>query len=271
MKVLVIGGCGYVGSAIYRHLDGQGIQVDSMDLELRGDAGILRNETINYRWAHGFQEWEIVIMVAGHSSVKASIVAPFEAFENNLAGLARLTQTLTGQPLIYASSAAVHDRSDQSNMYDVTKRAAEQVIPLLYPNSWGLRFGTVAGPSPNMRLDTVVNAMVSSALRTRKIHLSNENAWRPILGMDDLLAGIDRILAGRVGPGLHDMASFNMSIGNIADRVAEITGATIEREPNSATYDFEMNLSGFMWKQKRQTIDDIVLKLVAFYVDGALK
>lgn len=268
MKILVIGGCGYIGSAIYRHLDDQGHKVDSIDLELRGDAGILRNERLDYRWAHRFGDWEAVIMMAGHSSVKASIAEPFAAFENNLAGLARLTQGLAGQPLIYASSAAVHDEVDRSNIYDITKRAAEAIVPLLYPNSWGLRFGTVAGPSPNMRLDTMVNAMVSSALRANRITMSNPRVWRPILGMGDLLAGIDRILDGQVPAGHHDMCSFSSSIEHIAERIGELTGALVVEAPPSPTYDFLMTPEE--WMEPTQTLDEIVAALVEHHRKGEL-
>lgn len=268
MKILVIGGCGYIGSAIYRHLDEQGHKVDSMDLERRGDAGILRNERLDYTWAHRFSEWEAIIMMAGHSSVKASIATPYAAFENNLAGLARLTQQLAGQALIYASSAAVHDQSNQHNMYDITKRAAEAIVPLLYPNSWGLRFGTVAGPSPNMRLDTMVNAMVSSALRANRISLSNPRAWRPILGMGDLLAGIDRILDGNVPAGLHDMCSFSSSIEHVAERIGELTGAPVVEAAPTPTYDFLMTPEE--WMGSTQTLDEIVAALIEHHRKGEL-
>lgn len=268
MKILVIGGCGYIGSAIYRHLDELGYQVDSMDLELRGDAGILRNELKNYTWAHRFDDWDAIIMMAGHSSVKASIATPFAAFENNLAGLARLTQQLTGQQLIYASSAAVHDEVDRHNMYDITKRAAEAIIPLLYPNSWGLRFGTVAGPSPNMRLDTMVNAMVSSALRSNRISMCNPRVWRPILGMGDLLRGIDCILDGKVPAGLHDMCSFSSSIEHVAERISELTGAPVTETPPSPTYDFLMTPEE--WMGSTQTLDEIVAALTEHHRKGEL-
>jgi nucleoside-diphosphate-sugar epimerase len=268
MKILVIGGCGYIGSAIYRHLDDQGHAVDSMDLELRGDAGILRNDRMNYTWAHRFSDWEAVIMMAGHSSVKASIATPYAAFENNLANLARLTQHLAGQPLIFASSAAVHDEANHGNMYDITKRAAEAIVPLLYPNSWGLRFGTVAGPSPNMRLDTMVNAMVSSALRHNRVLMSNPRVWRPILGMDDLLRGIDRILDGQVPAGLHNMCSFSSSIEHIAERIGEITGTPVTEFEPSPTYDFLMTPEE--WMEPTQTLDEIVAALIEHHRKGEL-
>lgn len=268
MKILVIGGCGYIGSAIYRHLDDQGHAVDSMDLELRGDAGILRNERLNYHWISRFDDYEAVIVMAGHSSVKAATAEPYQAFMNNLANLAELTQRLTGQPLIYASSAAVHDEVNHCNMYDITKRAAEAIVPLLYPNSWGLRFGTVAGPSPNMRLDTMVNAMVSSALRAARISMSNPRVWRPILGMGDLLKGIDRILDGQVPAGLHDMCSFSSSIEHIAERIGELTGALVIEAPPSPTYDFLMTPED--WMEPTQTLDQIVAALTEHHRKGEL-
>ena len=36
-SVLLIGGCGYIGSRLYRHLKGKGFAVDTLDLEWRGN------------------------------------------------------------------------------------------------------------------------------------------------------------------------------------------------------------------------------------------
>ena len=43
MRVLVIGGTGYIGSAVYRHLAATGIAVDTVDRELRGNRVNERN------------------------------------------------------------------------------------------------------------------------------------------------------------------------------------------------------------------------------------
>lgn len=264
MKILIIGGCGYIGSALYRHLQ-QAHDVDSMDLELRGNAGIEVNEPINYSWAYRFDRWDAVIVMAGHSSVKAASAAPYQAFGNNLVNLVDLTQRLAGQMLIYASSAAVYadPLGQASNIYDVAKRAADQIVPMLYPQSWGLRFGTVGGPSPNLRLDTVVNAMVHDALKKGVISVSNPDIARPILGMGDLLRGVEMILDYKVPPGPQDMCSTTKTIHQIANMIADLVGARVEFGPDSPAYDFRMSPAD--WLQPTQSLDDIVRSVIGHF------
>lgn len=265
MNVLIIGGCGYVGSALYRHLIAAGHEVDSIDIERRGNPGIERSQVINYAHVSRFDEWDAVIVMAGVSSVGEAKTSPYTAFMGNLVHLGQLTQRLNGQPLIYASSAAVHalPGPQTTNLYDVTKTAADMIIPQLYAETWALRFGTVAGPSPNMRLDTVVNAMVRSARSKGRVNLSNPDAWRPILGMGDLLRGVEAILDGGVSPGLHDLCSFNMPIGRIAREIAERFSASIEKLPPSPSYDFLMGASH--WFKPTETLAAIVDDLDAHY------
>lgn len=264
MNILVIGGCGYIGSALYRHLSTQGHDVESVDIERRGNPGIDNNQMINYAHLSRFDAHDAVIVMAGASSVAEAKANPYGAFMGNLVHLGQLTQRLNGQPLIYASSAAVHAPilRPASNMYDATKSAADAIVPQLYPETWALRFGTVAGPSPNMRYDTMINAMVRAGRRGR-LKLANPDSWRPILGMRDLLSGIDEILDGAVPPGLHDMCTFNAPIGRIAHEIAEKLSAEIEKAPPSPTYDFLMGSA--LWFKQRESLDSIVDDLVLHY------
>lgn len=268
MNVLIVGGCGYVGSALYRHLIAAGHEVDSIDIERRGNPGIERNQFINYAHVSRFDEWDAVIVMSGVSSVGEAKAQPYSAFLGNLVHLGQLTQRLNGQPLIYASSAAVHafkvasGGTQTTNIYDATKTAADAIIPQLYPETWALRFGTVAGPSPNMRFDTMINAMVRDGRRGR-VKLANPHAWRPILAMADLLRGVEAILEGAVPPGLHDMCSFNAPIGQIADWIADRLGAEIELLPPSPTYDFVMGAT--RWFEPTERLGSIVDALVEHY------
>lgn len=264
MNVLIVGGCGYVGSALYRHLITAGHEVDSIDIERRGNPGIHRNQVINYAHVSRFDEWDAVIVLAGVSSVGEAKAQPYGAFMGNLVHLGQLTQRMSGQPLIFASSAAVHAKPgpQTTNLYDVTKTAADAIVPLLYPETWALRFGTVAGPSPNMRYDTAINAMVRDGRRGR-VKLANPDAWRPILAMADLLRGVEQILEGAVSPGLHDMCSFNMPIGRIAYEIAERLSAEVDKLPASPTYDFVMGSAH--WFEPTETLASIVDTLVEHY------
>ncbi|MDE2020212.1 MAG: SDR family oxidoreductase, partial [Patescibacteria group bacterium] len=195
MNICLIGGCGYIGSRLFQHLS-RHHRVSSFDLELRGNPGRIRNVRSDYRNLKYFRQFDAVILLAGHSSVGACERDHYGAMSNNLFGPIELAQKLGRQVFIYASSASVYSSSDgkRENVYDFTKAACDEAMRLIHPSHYALRFGTVCGPSPNMRLDLMLNAMVHGAIIKNSITMQNPDIKRPLLGMDDLCAVVDRCL-----------------------------------------------------------------------------
>jgi len=244
VKILIIGGCGYVGSALFAHLTDCGHDVQTVDTEERGNRTNPENVkcSCSATRAFDFEEIEAVIWVAGRSSVRRAVAEPARAVRENVSELADVTRRLTGQPLLFASSASVlsRDLGGPSNIYDLTKIAAEMLIPPIYENTYVLRFGTVCGAAPNLRPDMVIQAMVKSALETGVVHASNLEAMRPILGVRDLCSGVEGLLGGGVEPGIINLVSFNAQIGKLANFVAARLNARIETHDPTPTYDFTM-------------------------------
>src|SRR5438445_737177 len=80
---------------------------------------------------------------------------------------------------------------------------------LAYPNSYALRFGTVCGPSPNIRPELLLNSLVLSALTTGQIQVANRQVHRPLLGIGDLCRALKTIVTRPVPPGCYNLASTN--------------------------------------------------------------
>jgi len=116
-------------------------------------------------------------------------------------------------------------------MYDFTKYASDAVSKLLYENFYALRFGTVCGPSENIRLDVMINKMVWSGLTRGKIEISNPQISRPILGIHDLCRAVELIVTGGDTPGIYNLSSFNTKVGSLGVEVAKILGCAIELLP----------------------------------------
>jgi nucleoside-diphosphate-sugar epimerase len=267
-KVLIIGGCGYIGSALFKRLtnateriswlddEGSGesyplslykYKVDTIDLEWFGNFTNPENIIMDFRHLTPEQlaKYDVVILLAGHSSVPmANNSDPQSTFKNNVDNFVDLLKKLTaGQKFIYAGSSSVYNGIPDddctedyqllhpSNTYDMTKQDLDRYIRL-FPDIefYGLRFGTVNGISENLRTDIMINAMVENALQTGEVKLFNEGIRRPILFLEDLVDAVEKIIeCPEDRRGVYNLSSFNGTAGMIAEGVAETVGAKLIR------------------------------------------
>lgn len=282
MRVLIIGGTGYIGSAVFRHFESAGLEVDTVDQELRGNRVNGRNYRADFQHltASFLANYETVVLLAGHSNVRQSVQDPYGAFDNNIVSFKTLLSKLNNQRLIYASSSSIYtgvggqivDENWKTfnfmNMYDFSKYACDAVSQLLYQNFYALRFGTVNGPSENIRLDLMINRMVWSGLTRGKVQMSNPTVRRPILGIRDLCRSIETIVRGPDVPGIYNLASFNTTVEQVAKAVSVAIGCEIEHLPDSNSYDFSMHLNKLQDVYKiepQETLDSIIQDLIAFH------
>lgn len=265
-RVLIIGGCGYIGSALFKELSSviecwsiptlnsrilsgeyRPYIVDTVDLEWFGNYTNPNNLVIDFRHltSEQLQKYDVVILLAGHSSVPmANNSDPQSTFKNNVDNFVDLLKKLkSGQKFIYAGSSSVYNGIpdenvteeyqllNPSNTYDMTKQDLDRYITL-FPDIefYGLRFGTVNGISDNLRTDIMINAMVENAIQTGEVKLFNENIRRPILFIEDLVNAIKTIIDSREDRrGVYNLSSFNGTAGMIAEGVAGAVGVNLTR------------------------------------------
>lgn len=240
MRILITGGHGYVGSYLTKHLRARDFDVEVSDPTVK-NTSIDMSRHYQYFRCPQLNGYQAVMHLAAHSSVAACDADPQGAVNNNLLDMIHLARKMDDQIFIFASSGSVLD-GNTSKLYDATKRAGEQILPYVYPRAHILRFGTVCGVSPVMREDLILNGMVRDAVRTGVITVRNSHAWRPVLFLPDLCAAVDRILAGQMPSGVHDLASFQARIGGWADMVSQVTGARIEDAGLTEHYEFRMTI-----------------------------
>lgn len=251
MNNLIIGGNGYIGSALYQKID-----AESIDLCLFGkDLGY--SKKVNYN-SIDTSNYKNIILLAGHSSVQMCENDKKNAWENNVNYFYNLCENLLPeQLLIYASSGSVYGRKidicDESdinlnpiNHYDLTKVSIDIIANkfiLEGKKIIGLRFGTVNGYSPNIRSDLMINSMIYSYMTKGFIQVSNDWIKRPILAIDDLVNAIIRILEfKKIFPGQYNLCSFNSTVSEISQTVSKTLGCDIIKIPNSGkAYDFEIS------------------------------
>lgn len=260
MKILILGGTGYIGSALYLHLK-EKHQIETVDLEWFGNYVNPDNIRLDYReLSHKFlAKFDVIILLAGHSSV-AMCGDMASSFKNNVVNFIELLAKIQkGQKFIYASSSSVYGNTESlevgedwsyyrpSSFYDLNKQELDYYTSLSdVVEFYGLRFGTVNGYSPNTRSDLMLNQMFRSAKETGKIEIYNRNVNRPILGVNDLCRALEKIIEHGDHRGLYNLASFNISVGKIAEFVGQTLGVEIVDKGTSPTYNFSISNRKFM-------------------------
>lgn len=235
MKVLIIGGEGYVGSYLFNHIFKQGIDVQTVGNRLL-DYNLLGRIFLS-SFTH-------IVLLAGHSSVlrcKGPLESPWKNNVRNFKNLVEKTDNR--QTIIYASSASVYgDKNtkplyteedisiDYVNNYDLTKVSLD-LLAMKYigegRNIIGLRFGTVNGGSPVIRRDLMINSMVYTALFEKHITITNKHIKRPILSVRDLSRAVETMIKSKAASNIFNLASFNSTVESIANIVSDYTKVDI--------------------------------------------
>ena len=280
-KVLILGGAGYIGSRL-REVLRQDHFVKSNDI-----CWFTYDETSDRRDYHKYTreqlaEFEVIVVLAGHPSVPSCLGALSGPWLNNVTNFTDLLDKTDDQLIIYASSASVYGNSKPGekhsetnthftpvNNYDVTKYALDQqatIANLKGRRVIGLRFGTVNGYSPNLRVDVMINSMYHSVQNGTGIQVTNSHISRAMLGIEDLCRAVARCIEQPV-PGIYNLASFNSTVGAIAQAVSQKLGAEIIDRGNTANaYDFALDTGLF-----EQTFDFTFTETPASIVDSLLE
>jgi len=224
MKVLIIGGAGYIGSTLSRELWEQGHEVTVFDALLFGDESV--------RSLIGERRFELVQgdirdrealaeVVPGHDAVclLAAIVGepacnrdPETAVEVNLQGARNVAQAAlaAGIPrFVFTSTCSNYGVSDRNGLvneeaplqpistYSETKVTAEQELLAMKSESFHptvLRLSTAFGISERMRFDLLVSDFTLAAQRDRKIVIYGGGCWRPFVHVNDIAAAFQSVL-----------------------------------------------------------------------------
>lgn len=288
-KVLIIGGDGYIGSFLKSELP---FVISSTDIGWFNESDSSTKMDYHNLEIDYLHEFDSIILLAGHSSVKMCEGDIKSAFNNNVSNFIVLIEKLKKInkriKLIYASSSSVYGLTgnkivDESfrnfvplNNYDITKHIIDLYSEFSGIEYYGLRFGTVNGFSPIMRTDIMINSMVTSAIINGHIDLYVKETMRPILGIKDLCNSIIKIVNEENDlRGIYNLCSFNSNSEEIAYTVSKIMNKpVIEREPpekitnsklQTKNYNFSIDPSkfeknfDFKFKETILTITDSIV------------
>lgn len=217
-KVLVIGGAGYVGSALVKRLLDRKFQVTVLDAMHFGDTPLARVKghpklTLiceDFRnieaLTRAMAEVESVIHLGGLVGDPACAVDPQLTVDVNITAtkfVGEIAKARGVRRLIFASSCSVYgacehivdedSRLNPQSLYARSKVASEAVLCALNGSDFAvtrLRFATIYGISGRTRFDLVINLLCAKAVRERVITVFGADQWRPFVHVDDVARAI---------------------------------------------------------------------------------
>jgi nucleoside-diphosphate-sugar epimerase len=291
MKILVTGGCGYVGSVLVPNLAYQGHEITVVDAQWFGNfLPELKNvkvikkhfSEITLEDLSGVESLIHLANVANDPSVELNPVLSWEVnvlHTTQLLNLCRKTKTL--KSFMYASSGSVYGVKEEERVtedldlvpisaYNKTKMSAERVC-LSYADEFDvycIRPATVCGVSPRMRFDVVVNMFVMHAFRDKKITVLGGDQVRPNIHIQDMSRVYEHFLNTRgLRSGCYNAGFENISVMSIAETVAKKFGVEILIKPSNDPRSYRQDSTKLLETGYKQTktvadaIDEIALAL----------
>jgi len=256
-RVLVIGGGGYIGSALLAKLLEQGYKVRLLDLLMYGTDPIkesLDHPNLEIEQADFRQIDKVVQAMRGVQAVihlGAIVGDPACAYDEKLTVeinhvatkmIAEVAKGCGVRRFIFASTCSVYGAGSEIlnehsvlrpvSLYAESKIASEKVLLEMADQEFSptmMRFGTIYGFSGRVRFDLVVNLLTAKALLDKKITVFGGDQWRPFVHVDDAaLAVLLALKAPRVN--VHN-ETFNVGSNGqnyTIDQIGELIKANTE-------------------------------------------
>jgi nucleoside-diphosphate-sugar epimerase len=256
-KVLVTGGCGYVGSVLVPKLIDIGYDVTVVDTQWFGNflpkhLSQLRvlKKSVNDIHGKDLQGISTVIHLANIANDPGVELNPTLSWEINtlhLNQLLFLCRKVGIEKFLNASSGSVYGVKSEErvtedlqlepiSVYNKTKLVAERVSRSFSGEFqvYNIRPATVCGYSPRMRLDVVVNMFVWQAFQDKKIRVLGGDQIRPNIHIEDMVSTYVHFLEkDDIPPGDYNAGFENLRVAEIAELIAQKYGATIEFYPSN--------------------------------------
>jgi nucleoside-diphosphate-sugar epimerase len=246
MKILVVGGAGYVGGGIVDTLSKKNdITVyDSLIYEsaYRKDVNFIYGDIRDYKKINSIlNNFDAVVWLAALVGDGACSINPTLTHEINSETVKNLVKNFNGK-IIFLSTCSVYGAQEgvldeNSEVNPLSEYASSKLIAEKYleeSDAIIFRLGTLFGISDQfsrIRLDLVVNILTTKALVDKKMSVFGGDQWRPLLHVKDVANAIEHNISSNT-KGIFNLHYKNFKIIEIAEKIKEkIPDVSIETTP----------------------------------------
>ena len=303
--VLVIGGAGYIGSALVQRLLELGYYVRVLDLLLYGDEAIAPFsdhpgfELIRGDFRHiesvvrATKDMDAIVHLGAIVGDSACSLCEDVTIEINLRATRTIAEVGKGfgvKRFIFASTCSVYGASDElldeqsavqpMSLYGRTKLQSERLLldladPVFSPTI--LRFGTVYGLSGRTRFDLVVNILAAKAVQDGEAGIFGGKQWRPLVHVKDVAEAITLALQApldsvsgqifNVGSGEqnYQIADLGLIIKEMVPTARVVTHPKEDDRNYRVCFDRIYNMLSF---QAQYTVRDGIQEVIDAYAAG---
>lgn len=307
-NVLVVGGAGYVGSALVPKLLESEYRVRVYDLYIYGDVFSHLNNNPNLmqikadirdkkKLIQATKNIDAIIHLACVSNDPSYELDPalgksinYDAFFN-LLDAAKVNNV---KRFIYASTSAVYGIKKEKNVredvvcepltdYAKYKVECEKVLLEFGKNNEIehviVRPATVCGYAPRLRLDVIVNILTIHALINKKIKIFGGKQLRPNINIKDMVRAYELLLTvpkEKVNGQIFNAGYQNHTVEELAHIVRDVIGnekITLEYVPTSDIRSYHINsdkIKNILGFEPKYSIEDAVQSIKEAYNKGLI-
>ncbi|MDC3401342.1 SDR family oxidoreductase [Candidatus Pelagibacter ubique] len=294
-KILVTGGCGYVGSVLVHKLLKKNAHVVVYDtqwfgnyLEKNNKLEFIRDDIRNID-KYNLEKFDKIVHLANIANDPGVELNPSLSWEVNVLASHQIMDKINNSSvdqIVYASSGSVYGVKEEENVteelslvpisiYNKTKMVSEKVL-MSFKDKFKvhcIRPATVCGISPRMRLDVSVNMLTFQALKNKVMTIHGGQQVRPNIHISDLTNAIIHFLENQnIESGVYNAGFENLSILDIAKRVNEKVKSEIKILPVNDIRSYRLNSdkllnTGF---KKEKSVNNAIDEIVKNFNDGKL-
>ncbi len=295
MKIIILGGCGYIGSSLVKILLNEGHKLKIIDSQWFGknvknskNLKVIKKDIRDLNEAD-FKGYNAIIHLANIANDPSVLLKPQLSWDVNVLTTMKICELAIQakvKQIIFSSSGSVYGVSKDKNVtektklkpisvYNKTKMIAERIFLSYskYLNTVIIRPATVCGVSQRLRLDVSVNMLTYQACKNNLITVLGGSQIRPNIHITDLCRIFLHFLKRKnfiYRSEIYNAGFENLSILDIANKIRKKTNCKIviskSNDPRSYRLDSRKLLkTGF---KKLYSVDNAIDQLI-MYFNGA--